>query len=105
MRGLVFIVALAAILLGGCKEKTTAGALVPAGYIVGETAVTSSLAECEGRVRHMTKGGEIDPQIAGDGITTYEFTLNSGRRIWQSCSVQSDGQYVHVQAVSEQPVQ
>lgn len=104
MRELVFIVALATILLGGCKEKRAAGAQVPAGYARAETTVVGSLAECEDRVRYMTKGGEIAPQ-PGDDVTIYEFTLNSGRRLWQSCSVQSDGKYVHVQAVSEQPVQ
>ena len=104
MRGFVFILALTAILLGGCKDKAGAGAAgvqVPAGYSAGDTKTLKSLADCEDRVRDMTKGGDVSAQAAGDGVTVYEFMMNSGRRIWQSCSVQPNGKYVHVVAFSD----
>jgi len=102
MRGFVFILALTAILLGGCKDKAgAAGVQVPAGYSAGDTKILKTLAECEARVRDMTKGGDVSAQAAGDGVTVYEFMLNSGRRIWQSCSVQPNGKYVHTVAFSD----
>jgi hypothetical protein len=106
MRGFVFIVLLTAALLGGCKDKADTVAVVaqiPAGYNVSETKTLKTLADCETRVRDMTKGGDVSAQAAGDGIIIYEFMLNSGRMIWQSCSVQSNGKYAHVVAFSEEP--
>lgn len=110
MRTLIFTLALAAIVLSGCKDEavvaeSAADVPVPVEYAQRETKVVRTLADCEERVRDMTKGGDVSAQAAGDGVIVYEFMLNSGRRIWQSCSVQDDGRYLHVFAFSDEPLQ
>ena len=108
MRLAVCGLALSAIMLAGCGqggEPPGAGAAVPAGYEVTERATVQSLEECESRVRDMTKGGQIEPQPAGTGARTYLFTLNTGRGVWQSCAMDTGGQYVHTMAVSREVLQ
>jgi hypothetical protein len=98
MRALSLLAA-AMLALSGCGPAVTGATDVPAGFTITETMPLPTAAACEALVRDRTKGGAPQPQPHGN-VTAYEQTLNSGRRVWQSCTVDSSGGVLYIMAVA-----
>ena len=92
------LLAAAMLALPGCGPAVTGAADVPPGFEITESQQLPTAAACESLVRDRTKGGAPQPRPQGR-VTAYEQTLNSGRRVWQSCTVDSSG-VLYIMAVA-----